>query len=63
MSFKIVIEWKKNNANGTVKDTYSTPFQGFTTFKAPVQGKWVTLEISMSSRKTIFGGTESFLPS
>lgn len=47
----------------TEKDTYSTAFQGFTTFKAPVQGKWITVEISISSRKAIFGGTESFLPS
>lgn len=40
--------------------TYSTPFQGFITFKAPVQDKWVIVEMSISSRKPIFGGTESW---
>lgn len=44
----------------TEKDTHSIPFKGFSALKAPVQGKWVTVEISVSSRKAIFGGTESW---
>ena len=43
----------------TQKDTSHTSFLGCTTFKAPVQGKWVTVEISISSGKAIFAGTEN----